>query len=178
MRTDRLQRDYGVELRWRVFPLHPQIPETGMDLAELFAGREEQVKVMQARLFQLSIEEGLPMTERNRICNSRRAQELGKWAHAEGQGDPFRMAVYRAYFAEGRNIALVDELVGIAEEVGLAGSEAREVLARKSFAEAVDADWRRAGELGISGVPTHLCGERTLVGFSPYADFLRLIGRG
>jgi predicted DsbA family dithiol-disulfide isomerase len=178
VRTDRLQRDYGVELRWSVFPLHPEIPEEGMDLAELFAGREEQIKSMQARLLQLAAEEGLPLAERSRTCNSRRAQELGKWAEGQGKGDAFRMAVYRAYFADGRSIALVDELVRIAEEVGLPGSEAREVLGKRSFAEAVDADWRRAREMGITAVPTHLCGERKLVGFGPYEDFVRLIGRG
>lgn len=64
MRTDRLQRDFGAALRWSVFPLHPEIPEEGMDLAELFVGREEQLGAMQARLLQLSIEEGLPLAER------------------------------------------------------------------------------------------------------------------
>jgi predicted DsbA family dithiol-disulfide isomerase len=177
VRTDRLQRDFGVELRWSVFPLHPEVPEEGMDLAELFVGREEQLAAMQARLLQLSIEEGLPLASRNRTCNSRRAQELGKWAESRGKGAPYLMAVYRAYFVDGRNIALVDELVRIAEDAGLPGGEAGEVLATKSFAGEVDDDWRRAMELGISGVPTHLCGGRKLVGFSPYEDFVRLISR-
>lgn len=164
-------------MRWSVFPLHPEVPEQGLDLAELFVGREEQIAAMQVRLRQLSIEEGLPLAERNRTCNSRRAQELGKWAEALGKGAAYRVAVYRAYFVDGRNIALVDELASIAEDAGLPGDEVGEVLATKRFAEAVDDDWRRAMELGISGVPTHLCGGRKLVGFSPYEDFVRLIGR-
>ena len=178
MRTDRLQREYGVDLIWSVFPLHPETPEEGMELTELFAGRDEEIKTMQARLLRLAAGEGLPMAERSRTANSRRAQELGKWAEAQGKEDPFRMAVYRAFFVEGRNIALVDELMRIAEDVGLQGEAAREVLAAESFAAAVDADWQRARDLGITGVPTHLCGGRKLVGFSPYEDFLRLIGRG
>jgi predicted DsbA family dithiol-disulfide isomerase len=178
VRTDRLQREYGVDLLWSVFPLHPETPEEGMELAELFPGREEMIRSMQARLRELAAAEGLPLKERSRTANSRRAQELGKWAEAQGNGDPFRMAVYRAFFVEGRNIALVDELVRIAEDVGLQGEAAREVLAAESFSAAVDADWRRAGDLGITGVPTHLCGGRKLVGFSPYEDFVRLIGRG
>jgi len=177
VRTDRLQREYGVELRWTVFPLHPETPEEGMELSELFAGREEMIRATQARLLRLAEGEGLPMAERSRTANSRRAQELGKWAQEEGKGDSFRMAVYHLFFVEGCNIAKVDELVRIAEGVGLPGEEAREVLAKGSFAAAVDADWRRAGELGVTAVPTHLCGGRRLVGFSPYEDFLRLIGR-
>lgn len=177
MRTDRLQREYGIELRWTVFPLHPETPQAGLELAELFAGREEEIEAMQVRLRRLAAAEGLPLSERSRTCNSRRAQELGKWAEARGKGDPFRRAVYRAFFVEGRNIALADELVRIVGAVGLPGNEARAVLAAESFAATVDADWRRAGELGVTAVPTHLCADRRLVGFSSYEDFVRLIGR-
>jgi predicted DsbA family dithiol-disulfide isomerase len=178
VRTDRLQREYGVELRWTVFPLHPETPETGLELAELFGGRQEQIQATQARLRQLAAAEGLALAERTRTYNSRRAQELGKWAEEQGKGDPFRLAVYRAFFVEGRNIARVDELMRIAETVGLPGDEARTVLATGSFAAAVDADWQRARELGITAVPTHLCAGRRLVGFNPYEDFVRLLGRG
>jgi predicted DsbA family dithiol-disulfide isomerase len=178
VRTDRLQREYGVELRWTVFPLHPETPEDGLELAELFGGREEQIRASQARLHQLAATEGLPLAERSRTCNSRRAQELGKWAQEQGKGDPFRLAVYRAFFVQGRNIALVDELAPIAEAVGLPGNKARAVLAAGSFAAAVDADWHRARELGVTAVPTQLCAGRKLVGFSPYEDFVRLIGKG
>jgi predicted DsbA family dithiol-disulfide isomerase len=177
VRTDRLQREYGIELRWTVFPLHPETPEGGTDLAELYAGREEQIKATLARLRQLADAEGLPLAERTRTYNSRRAQELGKWAEMQGKGESFRLAVYRAFFVEGRNIAQADELVRIAEGVGLPGDEARAVLTAGSFAAAVDADWQRAGELGITAVPTHLCAGKRLEGFSSYDDFVRLIGK-
>jgi predicted DsbA family dithiol-disulfide isomerase len=178
VRTDRLQREYEVELRWKVFPLHPETPEEGTELAELFAGREEEIKSMQIRLRQVAQAEGLHLAERTRTYNSRRAQELGKWAEVHGKGVPFRKAVYEAFFVEGRNIALVDELVRIAETVGLSGDEARTTLLNKSFAAAVDADWQRARELGISAVPTHLCGGKRVVGFGSYDDFVCLIGKG
>jgi predicted DsbA family dithiol-disulfide isomerase len=178
VRTDRLQREYGVELRWSVFPLHPETPEEGTELAELFAGRDEEIKLMQARLHQLASAEGVPLGERTRTCNSRRAQELGKWAETLEKGDAFRQAIFQAYFVERRNIALVDELVQIVETVGLHGDEARAVLSALSFAAAVDDDWQRAGELGITAVPTHLCDGKRVVGFAPYDDFVRLIGKG
>jgi len=172
-----LQREYGIELRWTVFPLHPETPMEGMELSELFAGREADIAAMQARLSRLAAAEGLPLPEQTRTCNSRFAQELGKWAESRGSGDPFRRAVYRAYFVDGSNIALVDELLRIAGSVGLPLDEAQAVLAERSFAAAVDADWQRAGELRITAVPTHLCGGKRLAGFSSYADFLHLIGK-
>jgi predicted DsbA family dithiol-disulfide isomerase len=118
------------------------------------------------------------MAERTRTYNSRRAQELGKWAETLGKGAAFRAAVYKAFFVEGSNIALQDELVRIAEVAGLPGDEARGVIADGSFVAAVDADWQRARQMGVTAVPTHICGGKRLVGFSPYEDFVRLIGRG
>ena len=99
-----------------------------MELSELFAGREAEIKAMQVRLSQLATAEGIPLVGQTRTYNSRHAQELGKWAESRGAGDLFRSAVYRAYFVEGSNIALIDELVRIAESVGLPADEAREVL--------------------------------------------------
>ena len=178
MRTDRLQQEYGIELRWTLFPLHPETPEEGLELSQLFAGREAQIKSMQARLQQVALIEGLPLAERTRTYNSRRAQELGKWAEVQGKGDLYRKAVYRAYFVDGVNIAKLDELVRIAESVGLPGHEAQTALTTGSFAAAVDADWQRARELGVTAVPTHICRGKWLEGFGAYDDFVRLVGEG
>ncbi len=177
MRTERLQREYGVQLRWSAFPLHPETPTEGRELAELFAGRETMIRDMQARLLQVAATEGLPLTERSRTYNSRLAQELGKWAEAQGHGNEFHHAVYRAFFVDGVNIALVDELVRIGAAIGLPADEARTVLEERSYGAAVDADWQRATELRITAVPTHLCGGRRLTGFAAYEDFVRLIGK-
>jgi len=176
VRTDRLAKEYGAQLRWSVFPLHPETPAEGRELSDLFAGREALIRDMQARLLQIAAIEGLPLSERTRTYNSRLAQELGKWAEEQGRGDQFRQAVYRAYFVEGVNIALVDELVLIGVAAGLPPDEALAVLTERSFAAAVDADWQRAMYLRITAVPTHLCGERRLTGFAAYDDFVRLIG--
>ena len=175
MRTDRLQREFGVELRWSVFPLHPETPEQGTELSQLLGVSSDQVVAMQARLREVASAEGLPIAERTRTYNSRRAQELGKWAESQGKGDSWRRAVYHAFFVTGRNIALVDELAGIAKSIGLSAEDALAVLAAGDYAAAVDADWRRARELDVNAVPTHLCAGRRLVGFSSYDSFVRLL---
>jgi predicted DsbA family dithiol-disulfide isomerase len=177
VRTDRLQREYDVELRWSCFPLHPDTPPEGRELADLFAGREAMIRDMQARLLQIAAAEGLPLTERSRTYNSRLAQELGKWAEQQGCGDKYHHAVYHAYFVDGVNIGQIEELVRIATAAGLPADEARAVLAEQRYAAAVDADWQRAMDLRITAVPTHLCGEKRLTGFSAYTDFMRLIGK-
>ena len=50
------------------------------------------------RLKRAAEELGLPLGERKKTYNSRRAQELGKWAETAGKGDEFHDAVFCAYF--------------------------------------------------------------------------------
>lgn len=164
-----------MQLRWRVFPLHPETPQEGRELSELFAGREAMIHDMQIRLQQVAAAEGLPLTERRRTYNSRLAQELGKWAEEQGKGDQFRHAVYSAYFVDGVNIALHEELLRISKSAGLPMHKAREALTERSQAAAVDADWQRAMDLRITAVPTHLYQGRRVAGFADYDDFERLI---
>ena len=73
------------------------------------------------------------------------------------------------------NLAESDVLVAVAESVGLDPTEARDVLDRRRFREAVDTDWQRSHELGIRGVPTFVVGERMLVGARPYEALVELI---
>jgi len=107
--------------------------------------------------------------------NSRLAQELGKWAEQMGKGQAFHDAVFRAYFADGRNIAQVNILADIATAVGLDSAEAHDVIAARTFKDAVDTDWTRAYESGVTAVPTFLMNGQTLVGaqtFNALADFM------
>jgi len=146
-----------------------------MELDELFRGRNYDLEGMRQRLKLVAVELGLSLASKTRIANSRRAQELGKWAETMGKGDRFRRGIYHAYFAEGRNIAQLSELEAIADAAGLPRDEVYDVLAQGLFAEEVDADWFRARDLAITAVPFHLYGEKTLVGFHSYEDYLQLV---
>ncbi len=113
MRTDRLRKNYEIEIRWRVFPLHPETPPEGLSLAELFRGRSVDIAQQILRLKNAARELGLPWSDREMTYNSRLAQELGKWAEEKGRGDEFHMAVYRAYFVDLKNIGDTRELIRI-----------------------------------------------------------------
>ncbi len=176
MRTDRIEQEYHIPVRWTVFPLHPEIPEQGMSLSELFPHRgEETARSGKGRIRSAAEELGLPLGEkRTTVSNSRRAQELGKWAEFTGAGDLFRQGVFHAYFVEGKNIALIPVLEDIARAAGLPADQVAAVLESARFAPAVDADWRRARELGIMAVPFFLYGEEAMAGFRPFEDFMKL----
>ena len=120
-------------------------------------------------------QEGLPYGERKMTYNSRLAQELGKWAEGKPDGDRIHDALFRAYFVDNINIAKLEILLKLVEQVGLPVDEAREVLASRLFKEAVDADWKRCYELGVTGVPTFLLEGSVAVGAQPYEVLERLV---
>jgi predicted DsbA family dithiol-disulfide isomerase len=168
VRIERLRKNYEIEIQWRAFPLHPEIPEEGLTLEELFAGRRMDADAMMLRLKKVADELGLPLGKRKMTFNSRLAQELAKWAETRGRGDEFHEAVFRAYFVEGRNIGKVEELVDLAKSVGLSEQEAKTVLQLRRFREAVDSDWSRARAMAISAVPTFVLDNQSVVGAQPY----------
>lgn len=175
MRIEQLRHEFGLKLQHTVFPLHPEIPDEGMEITELFAGRGFDLKANFARLQSIAADLDLPLCERTRTYNSRRAQDLGKWAELLGKGDEFRAAVYHAYFATGRDISREEELVAIITALGLPEAEARRVLQQHSLSSAVESDWQRAHSLGITAVPTVRYRDQLLVGFTPYASLRQLV---
>jgi len=175
VRIDQLRKNYDFEVHWTAFPLHPETPDDGMTLEELFAGKPIDIKRTMARLKQVADELGLPLGERKKTFSSRLAQESAKWAESEGKGNAFHEAVFRAYFVDGKNIGRVDELVNLAKSVGLPEEKARSVVELRTFKEAVDSDWRRSHALGITGVPTFMVDQKATVGFQPYEEFEKFI---
>ena len=150
------------------FPLHPETPQEGRSLEELFAGRNVDMEAMYTRMKGLMDEEGLPYGKRSHTYNSRLAQELGKWAATQPGGEAIHDALYRAYFVDAVNVGDVDALLTIAGDVGLDVYAAREVLQSRSFSDAVDADWDLSRRYGVTGVPTFVAAQKAVVGAQPY----------
>ena len=167
--------EYDVTVRWRAFPLHPEIPEEGIYLEQLFANQPVDIEGMMVRLAAVADAEGLPFGERTVAYNSRKAQELSKWAESRGRAEPFHDAAFAAYFVRGENLADRSVLTELAESVGLDGREAINVLDGGRFADAVDADWAEARALGVTAVPTLIRNGNRLVGAQPYESMVRLV---
>ncbi len=162
-------------MHWTHFPLHPDTPDSGILLEELFRERGYDIEAMKQRMSALMTEENLAYGNRSHTYNSRLAQELAKWGESFPEGDALNLKLFEAYFAEGRNLAEPEVLLDVAEVAGLPLETAEEVIRQRSFRDAVDTDWKRAHELGVTGVPTFVSGNRGLVGAQPYEALVQLI---
>ncbi len=131
--------------------------------------------MMKDRMKQAADEAGLPLGDRDKTFNSRLAQELGKWAESNDKGDPFHHAVFKAFFADGINIAKIPALVDIAASVGLPREESEAVIVQRTFKADVDEDWALSQKNGITAVPTFVMNKDRLVGAQPYEMLERLM---
>ena len=162
-------------MHWTHFPLHPDTPDSGILLEELFRERGYDIEAMKQRMSALMTEENLAYGNRSHTYNSRLAQELAKWGESFPEGEALNLKLFEAYFAEGRNLAEPEVLLDVAEVAGLPLETAEEVIRQRSFRDAVNTDWKRAHELGVTGVPTFVSGNRGLVGAQPYEAMVQLI---
>jgi predicted DsbA family dithiol-disulfide isomerase len=65
--------------------------------------------------------------------------------------------------------------MGIAQSVDLDPQEARTVIEQGQYKDAVDRDWQRSRNMGITAVPTFVMNRQRLVGAQTYQDLTRFI---
>ena len=177
MRVEKLKAAFDIETVLVHFPLHPDTPQEGREMAGFYRQRGIDPEAAYQRMKGLMDAEGLPYGRRTHTYNSRLAQELGKWADTQPGGEALHDALYRAYFVDARNIGDPDILAEIAASVGLPAEEARAVLAERRFKDAVDADWEKSHQYGVTGVPTFVAARYGVVGAQPYEALAQLVDK-
>ncbi len=178
MRIEKLRQNFDVDIRLVHFPLHPETPDEGRTLEELFAGRNTDIKASYDRMKGLMDIEGLPYGQRTHTYNSRLAQETGKWADTQpGGGDAIHDAFYRAYFVDAKNISNRQVILDIVKSAGLDVDAAAWMLDERSFKDAVDADWAKSHQYGVTGVPTFAAAGMGVFGAQPYEALEQLMNQ-
>ena len=173
--------DLEVERRWRPFQLRPEMPAGGVPwrpfALEKFGGEEGM-----RRAFTHVTEAGRPDGARfdfDRVAsapNTVDAHRLILHAAELGREWPMAEALFRGYFAEGRDLNSPDDLAAMAADAGLDAGEARASLAGDSGTQDVWESQHTASELGIGGVPFYVIDGRYAVsGGQPAEVWLRTL---
>lgn len=98
------------------------------------------------------------------IPRARLAHETAAWARMRGAFDVMHESIFRAYFERGADIGREDVLVEIAEEAMFDGGRLKIALQRHDHLPEVLEDERRAAQLGLTGVPAYVAGNRMVFG--------------
>jgi len=98
-----------------------------------------------------------------------------KYAEAQGAGDAYHGAVFKAYWQQAQAIDDLEVLADIAESVGLEREAFLEALAEAAYEEAVTADVVQAYRYGLSAVPALVFDDKYLVvGAQPYEALVQV----
>jgi predicted DsbA family dithiol-disulfide isomerase len=170
--------DHPFEIEWHPFQLNPDMPAEGMDrrdyLETKFGGKEGAIRAY-APVLERAEAAGLTIdfTAIKRTPNTLDAHRLLHWAGIEGCQDRMAMALFHAYFNEGRDIGDHEDL---ADSLSLDGAMIQRLLATESDRDAIRARDAQFREMGISGVPTFIVGgQHAVPGCQPADLWVKVI---
>lgn len=148
-----------VEIEYKSFLLMPEVNYVpGKSYVETFAESKglplEQAQQMLNQVTAMAKHSGVDIDyDIAKLSSTVDAHCAFQYAKEQGKGTEFFKRFYAAHFTEGELLSDVDTIVRLAEEVGLDGSEVRQVIETGEHKEEVDFDLFEAQSVGVQGVP-------------------------
>ena len=173
--------DHPFQIEWHPFQLNPDMPAEGMDrrdyLEGKFGGKEGAIKAY-APVLERAEEVGLDIdfAAIKRTPNTINAHRLIHWAGIEERQDQMAMALFGAYFDEGRDIGDAEVLADIADSIDMDGAMIHRLLETNSDLADIRTRDTRFREMGVTGVPTFIVGgQQAVPGCQPAELWLKVI---
>jgi predicted DsbA family dithiol-disulfide isomerase len=158
----------GVGIDYRAFELHP-VP------APLPAPEGELPEALLA----LAADVGVRFDPPAYVPRTRKAHEATRFARRHGAEEPLREAIFRAYWADCKDIGRIDVLVSLAGALGLPAEEMKIALDIDTFADEVLRERTEAERLGVRHTPTLIVGSgeatQVIVGAHPLSELRPLL---
>ena len=169
-------------ITFQPFELNPDMPPEGEDSVEHIT-RKYGIDAEQAAANRETIRDraaavgfDMAMLGERRLRNTFDAHRLLHWAELEGRQVALKHALLAANFTQGLDVSDHDILVSVAEQVGLDGAAAREVLSSGRYAQEVRDAERLWQSRGINSVPAIVIDGRYLIsGGQPPEAFERAL---
>ncbi len=173
--------DHPFEIEWHPFQLNPDMPAEGMDRREYletkFGGKEGAIRAY-APVLERAEQAGLEIdfAAIKRAPNTIDAHRLLHWAGIEDKQDAMAMALFAAYFDDGRDIGNAEVLADLADALDMDGAVIQRLLKTDSDLDDIRARDARFREMGITGVPTFIIGgQQAVPGCQPAELWVQVI---
>lgn len=173
--------DETFQLVWKPFQLQPQMPLHGRSwerfIQEKFGG-SKQASSMFARVAQIGSVEGIVFNF-EQIASAPNTTDAHRLILLASEHDlTWTMAhtLYKAYFEDGDNLNDYETLLRLAEAGGLSRKQSANLLTSDAFKDDVARSQTLAHQMGITGVPFFIFGQRYAVsGAQPVELFIEAI---
>jgi predicted DsbA family dithiol-disulfide isomerase len=158
----------AADIHWHAYQLDPESDETPVPLRQAYEkkfGGAQRTQEILSQTQATGRAEGLPFDfDRGQVrVNTLKAHRLLWLAGREGDADKVGEALFRAHFAEGRNLADTQTLIDAGAAGGLPEARVRDMLDSDEGIEQVRAQLGQAQALGIQAVPTFVFDGRLAV---------------
>lgn len=176
-----LKDNYTFEINYLPFQLAPETPAEGENSKERLIAKFGSVDRYHQILQQVSgvaAGEGLSFDLENQEVspNTHSLHRLVWFAQQEGKQLEMVEALFKAYFEDRINLAVTENVVTLAESIGLDTAKAREILTSDLGATEVDQLLYQNRLMGISGVPYYIINDKYAVsGAQPTELFLEAL---
>ena len=137
-------------------------------MSQLFGpGRAE---AMRARMAQFAASFGVrDMKHPARLPNTRRALAVAELARDRGLLDAYRDSAMHAHWRDGMDLEKDEDLAEVARRAGLDAKEPLAASRDPRYLARVDQIRKEASEMGVTGIPTFIFGDRlAVVGCQPF----------
>ena len=182
-----IDQPVAAETWWHPFELNPNMPPEGEDTAEHIARKygstPEQSRANRQRLSDIGESVGFAFNygEGMRIYNTFKAHKLltvfGAERGLQAQTG-LKMALFKAYFQERRDVSDMAVLAEIAEQHGMEASVAHAWMLDESLTQGVRAEQRQWLDENITGVPAIIFDQKFMVPGAQSAEtFAGVIGK-
>ena len=172
-----------VDIKFHPFELNPNMPEEGQNLREHIMEKygisDQQSVENRARLVQAGEELGFSFnfTDDSRMQNTFKAHQLIHFAAENGLEEEMKLALFNAYFTDGKDVNDLGVLVELAESVGLDKTEAEAVIKTEKYAQIVREEETLWMQRGIQSVPTFVIGNQGVAGAQEPATLAAFIAQ-
>jgi predicted DsbA family dithiol-disulfide isomerase len=160
----RFERPDAIDVVLRGFELDPTAPKTPVDVRSYLAKRmglgPDQLREMDKQMTELATADGLPYSGNRVTANSLDVLRLVQLANRHGAASQFMSAVQTALFSGRQDAFDHDRLSETAVTLGVPADEVAAVVAGEQYADDVRQDQTEAIQLGATGVPFAVLGDR------------------
>ena len=174
-RVKKIKKTYQIDIQFVHFPLHPETPLEGRKLLDLFRSSQNDIDQKNQNMSELMKKEGLPFNHRTYTFNSRLAQEIGAWAETKDKNTSIHDHFFEAYFVNGYNIGLENVILDVVDKSGLDRNEAKNIIEKRTFSNVIDQHWTKSINYGVTGVPTYVYNNQSIVGAQPIENLFNFL---
>ena len=177
---NQLERNIHVDVQWHPFQLNPYMGKEGQEinehLGEKYGLNEQQLADNKQRIQEVGAQAGIDFNfdQRSRIYNTLDCHVLLHLANESGKQTELKLALFKAYFSEGKDISDREVLVDIAASVGIETQAVLAALDDDEIREVVKQEESQFKQMGIQSVPAFIINNKYLIsGGQPVEAFVQ-----